>query len=364
MILKKKITIYAILIFIVAILSISIINKPIYAQAEDSSIFGTSYYEQNGDIYVICPIPTRNNAHSIYSIGTVAIVDSNNNVIAYWDYGGADGHATHVGTNQIFLGIRKENSQFYNIARKDIDNANISYTWIASYNYYFENCSGGTATCTNKAKCSKCNLEYGSALGHNGVSKKVSDATCTSAAIYHDVCSRCGIETRGRYNSGNALGHVDNNTWITDVNPTCTTIGRKHTNCSRCGAIMNANTQIDAYGHNWSWIRDTNATCTVDGTQHQHCSNCGANQNYNTIWQKALGHAYDAGKIITYPTVYKDGLKIYTCSRCKDTNTAIEPQYHFNIYVGYTQIKRIAKGANLLFENTSMDANLIPFVSK
>lgn len=40
-----------------------------------------------------------------------------------------------------------------------------------------ENCSGGTATCTQKAVCSTCHYEYGEALGHNYV---------------NDTCDRCG----------------------------------------------------------------------------------------------------------------------------------------------------------------------------
>lgn len=145
-------------------------------------------------------------------------------------------------------------------------------------------------------------------------------------------------------------------------NPTCTTTGIRRYTCTACHSITDVS--INATGHSWSWINDTNATCTTNGTRHQHCSRCGANQNYGSVWQNALGHAYDGGIITEYPTVYRNGIRTFTCSRCNSTNTVSEPPYHFNINVGYTPIKKIAKGNNLLFENTSMDADLIPFVSK
>ena len=57
-------------------------------------------------------------------------------------------------------------------------------------------CSGGTATCTEKAICSTCNTDYGQANGHS-----YSEATCTQKA----TCSVCGDE------KGELAEHVDGN---------------------------------------------------------------------------------------------------------------------------------------------------------
>ena len=49
-----------------------------------------------------------------------------------------------------------------------------------------QNCSGGTATCTAKAKCSACNAEYGALTEHT-----YTEASCTAKA----KCTVCNIET-------------------------------------------------------------------------------------------------------------------------------------------------------------------------
>lgn len=60
-------------------------------------------------------------------------------------------------------------------------------------------CSGGSATCTQKAVCSVCGNEYGETLDHD-FSKKVkaekyvaTPATCQSPATYYYSCTTCGL---------------------------------------------------------------------------------------------------------------------------------------------------------------------------
>lgn len=56
--------------------------------------------------------------------------------------------------------------------------------------------SGGTATCTAKAKCGGCNALYGDALGHDFVHHDAQPATCTAKGLEaYDTCSRCDYST-------------------------------------------------------------------------------------------------------------------------------------------------------------------------
>lgn len=56
--------------------------------------------------------------------------------------------------------------------------------------------SGGTATCTAKAKCGGCNAPYGDALGHDFVHHDAQPATCTAKGLEaYDTCSHCDYST-------------------------------------------------------------------------------------------------------------------------------------------------------------------------
>ena len=99
---------------------------------------------------------------------------------------------------------------------------------------------------------------------HEGTPVKISDATCTEPAHYHDMCLKAGCpqggtyETRADYVSGSALGH------------------------------------------SWTWIIDSYATCTTVGLEHQYCTRCGATQKWDTEWQNALGHIWVNSGITIY----------------------------------------------------------------
>ena len=57
----------------------------------------------------------------------------------------------------------------------------------------YEYCSGGTATCTEKAKCSVCGGEYGELASHEMVHYDRKYATCTEGGWNeHNACKNCG----------------------------------------------------------------------------------------------------------------------------------------------------------------------------
>ena len=138
------------------------------------------------------------------------------------------------------------------------------------------------ANCENAAHGDVCNSNYGSANGHSYTGSWQSDgtkhwkdcdacgndghigtcsggtATCTDKA----VCTTCG----------NAHGSVDANNhsftnYVSDKNATCTADGTKTAECDRCDAIDTVTDTGSAKGHNWgevaySWTNYSACTAT------------------------------------------------------------------------------------------------------
>ena len=116
-----------------------------------------------------------------------------------------------------------------------------------------QNCSGGTATCTQKAKCKDCGAEYGDALGHDFTTSWTHDDN-----MHWKQCSRC-----------DAKDDVSPHTWdsgTVTTAPTCTKAGEETYSCTECGATKTE--PIDATGHSWK------SDWTSDATHHWHeCAN-------------------------------------------------------------------------------------------
>ena len=116
-----------------------------------------------------------------------------------------------------------------------------------------QNCSGGTATCTEKAKCAVCGAEYGDVLGHDFTTSWTHDDN-----EHWKQCSRC-----------DAKDDVSPHTWdsgtITTA-PTCTKAGEKTYSCTKCDATKIE--PIPATGHSWK------SDWTSDATHHWYeCDN-------------------------------------------------------------------------------------------
>ena len=187
-----------------------------------------------------------------------------------------------------------------------------------------ENCSGGTATCTEKAICSVCNGEYGQLQehtyaqlnynetehwhecacgdkmgieGHNG-----GTATCTEKA----ECSVCGEE----------YGQLQEHAYEEEVtNPTCTAQGYTTYTCS-CGDSY-VDDYVDELGHTEVIDVAVAPTCTATGlTEGKHCSVCGDTTVAQEIVEE-LGHSYES--VATDPTCTEQGYTTHTCSVCGDS---------------------------------------------
>ena len=71
--------------------------------------------------------------------------------------------------------------------------------------------------------------------------------------------------------------------------------------------------------HTWnSGVVTKAATCTANGVKTYTCTKCKATK---TEAIKATGHSYDSGKVTKAPTATTVGVKTYTCTKCKATKT-------------------------------------------
>ena len=113
--------------------------------------------------------------------------------------------------------------------------------------------SGGTATCTQKAKCTVCGAEYGDVLGHDFTTSWTHDDN-----EHWKQCSRCDEKD-------DVGPHTWNSGTVTTA-PTCTKAGEKTYSCNKCGATKIE--PIPATGHSWK------SDWTSDATHHWHeCAN-------------------------------------------------------------------------------------------
>ena len=185
-------------------------------------------------------------------------------------------------------------------------------------------CTGGTATCTTKAVCEVCKVEYGEKNPNNhALEHRAAKApTCTKPGWNaYEGCTRrgCGYTT---YRAIPALKHdlVQHKAKA----PTCTEIGwDAYEACSRCDHTTRK--ELPALNHNLEQHEAKAPTCTEKGWDaYKTCSRSGC--NYTTYQEiPALKHDlvhHDAQA----PTCTEKGWNAYeTCSRCNYTTYAEQP---------------------------------------
>ena len=178
-------------------------------------------------------------------------------------------------------------------------------------------CTGGTATCTTKAVCEVCKVEYGEKDPNNhALERRAAKApTCTKPGWNaYEGCTRrgCGYTT---YRAIPALKHdlVQHKAKA----PTCTEKGwDAYKTCSRCDYTTYA--EQPALNHDLVNHDAKAPTCTEKGWDaYETCSRC----DYTTYAElPALNHDYQA--VTVAPTCEADGYTVFTCSRCNDSYTA------------------------------------------
>ena len=173
--------------------------------------------------------------------------------------------------------------------------------------------SGGTATCTHKAKCSVCGAEYGTLNPNNHEAIKLvgkKDADCTSSGYTGDkCCSGCNaVLEKGKTIA--ATGH-DYHSEITRQ-PTTTAEGERTYTCVNCNDTYTETIPKlpeEEHEHNYTCTITREATCTQTGIKTYTCK-CG--DSYTETIPK-LNHKYTSS-VTVEATKEKEGEMTYTCS--------------------------------------------------
>ena len=180
--------------------------------------------------------------------------------------------------------------------------------------------SGGTATCTHKAKCSVCGAEYGTLNPNNHEAIKLvgkKDADCTSSGYTGDkCCSGCNaVLEKGKTIA--ATGH-DYYSEITRQ-PTTTAEGERTYTCVNCNDTYTETIPKlpeEEHEHNYTCTITREATCTQTGIKTYTCK-CG--DSYTETIPK-LNHKYTSS-VTVEATKEKEGEMTYTCSLCGHSYT-------------------------------------------
>ena len=167
-------------------------------------------------------------------------------------------------------------------------------------------CSGGTATCTERAICDVCGGAYGDLAAHDFTVEVAeekylkSEATCTEPAEYYKSCKACGLTSEGTeqedtFQYGNPLGHDYDTEWSQDET-------HHWYVCKRCQDVAELEEHTAS-----GWITDKAATAKADGERHKECTVCGYILETDTI--PATGSKTKTGKKDTTKTSTKTRIK-------------------------------------------------------
>lgn len=174
----------------------------------------------------------------------------------------------------------------------------------------------------------------------------VSEATCTSPAVYYKSCV-CGLAGTETFTYGEAKGHTFSDQWsynelqhwqaatcghtdekikvadhiwspgVVTTQPTSTTKGIMTYTCTTCGATRTEEIEPSTHTHTFSdaW--------TGNNTYHWHAATCG----HDNV--SGLGvHSWNEGVITEWATHTTTGKKVYTCTVCGGQKTETIEQTH------------------------------------
>jgi len=149
-------------------------------------------------------------------------------------------------------------------------------------------CSGGTATCVDKAVCSVCNKEYGNVNNDHSLTTTY-DSTTQDADAHWQKCTRIGCSyktTRISHTPGPEASETESQ---------C---------CMVCGYVIKT-----ALGHTHNYA----TSWTTDEHGHWHaCSGCNEKGDYAV-------HAWSISEVTKAATCKEEGVKTYTCTGCNAT---------------------------------------------
>ena len=145
--------------------------------------------------------------------------------------------------------------------------------------------TGGTATCVQKAICTRCGIGYGDTASHKLTVEKVDSkylflpATCKQKAMYYKLCAVCGQPGNEFFSSGDLLPHTFSSIYTTDAylksKATCASPAVYYTSCV-CGQ---KGTTTFTFGSKPAHTYQT--TLSKDSAGHWYaCSQCGDKKDF------------------------------------------------------------------------------------
>lgn len=157
--------------------------------------------------------------------------------------------------------------------------------------------SGGVATCSEKAICSKCDIPYGEYLNHNIDQKNwVKDG-----GSHWRICSSCKKKVNIAEHTWNAGQFVPVGV-LTDTAYTTYT-------CTACGAEKTVKTTGETHVWDGQFTIDIQPGCTTSGQKSKHCTTCPERKDVTEI--APLGHEISS---VSYQSNTEKHWK--NCSRC------------------------------------------------
>ena len=186
-------------------------------------------------------------------------------------------------------------------------------------------CSGGTASCTEKATCEACGSPYGTLAPHSFTAETadgnylLSPATCTDRAVYYKSCAACGLTSQGTADEDTfAYGDIPGHDW----SPWQTTGSDTHTRiCSRDAS----HTETDS-------CSGGTASCTEKAT----CETCGS--PYGTLAPHSFTAETADGKyLLSSATCTHRAVYYKSCAACGLTSqgTADEDTFAYGDILGH-----------------------------
>lgn len=164
-----------------------------------------------------------------------------------------------------------------------------------------EDCSGGSATCTDLAVCTVCNDTHGEL--DKDAHKWGAWANVEGTETHKRICE---------YNNAHTEEAECFSPDIVIVAPDCETAGYTINTCDICGHEWNTN-PTEALGHDWSAWADNN-----NGTHTRTCKDetCVYGENGAAKTETASCTKENAEAVVTEPTCTEGGYTTYTCNDC------------------------------------------------
>lgn len=190
------------------------------------------------------------------------------------------------------VGLKDPNAHKYSVATSNGDGTHKAKCEYENCKAEISNvpCSGGTATCTEKAVCAYCKAAYGEPNGHD-FTEKISDeahlktpATCTVKATYWYDCKNCDVSAKNVptvadkvYSDGELKPHdfsaeKAGEDYIASLG-NCQTNTIYYKSCTSCGQASEETFEGNVGEHKWGkYTYNNDATCVANGTKTANCT--------------------------------------------------------------------------------------------